>query len=99
MKRIPKKNAKDCSNYCTAFISHTNKIVLIILQGKCQKYMNCKLPDVQAGFRIGRGPEMGLPTSTGSSKKQENSRKAYTSSSLTALKLLLVESQQTVEKP
>ena len=52
---IPKKgNAKDCSNYCTAFISHTNKIVLIILQGKCQKYMNCELPDVQAGFRKGR---------------------------------------------
>ena len=54
---IPKKdNAKECSNYCTiALISHASKVVLKILQAGLQKYMNRKLPDVQAGFRKGRG--------------------------------------------
>ena len=54
---IPKKgNAKECSNYCTiALISHTSKIMLKILQARLQQYMNCELPDVQAGFRKGRG--------------------------------------------
>ena len=52
---IPKKgNAKGCSNYCTiALISHTSK--LKILQASLQQYMNCELPEVQAGFRKGRG--------------------------------------------
>ena len=54
---IPKKgNAKECSNYCTiALISHTCKVMLKILQGRLQQYVNCELPDVQAGFRKGRG--------------------------------------------
>ena len=54
---IPKKgNAKECSNYCTIWlISHTSKIMLKILQARLQQYMNCELPDVQAGFRKGRG--------------------------------------------
>ena len=54
---IPKKgNAKECSIYCTiAFISHTSKITLKILQARLQQYMNYELPDVQAGFRKGRG--------------------------------------------
>ena len=54
---IPKKgNAKDCSNYRTiAVISHTNKVMLKILQARLQQYMNCQLPDVKAGFRKGRG--------------------------------------------
>ena len=54
---IPKKgNAKECSNYCTiAFISHTSKVMLKILQARVQQYMNHELPDVQAGFRKGRG--------------------------------------------
>jgi len=54
---IPKKgNAKECSNYCTiALISHTSKGMLKILQARLQQYMNCELPDVQAGFRKGRG--------------------------------------------
>ena len=54
---IPKKgNAKDCSNYRTiALISHTSKVMLKILQVRLQQYMNCELPDVQAGFRKGRG--------------------------------------------
>ena len=54
---IPKKgNAKECSNYCTiAFISHASKVMLKILQARLQQYMNCELPDVQAGFRKDRG--------------------------------------------
>ena len=54
---IPKKdNAKECSNYLTiALISHTSKVMLKILQVKLQQYVNCELPDVQAGFKKGRG--------------------------------------------
>ena len=54
---IPKKgNAKECSNYQTiAFISHASKIMLKILQARLQQYVKCELPDVQAGFRKGRG--------------------------------------------
>ena len=54
---IPKKgNAKECSNYCTiALTSHASKLMLKILQARCQQYLNCELPDVQAGFRKGRG--------------------------------------------
>ena len=54
---IPKKGAaKECSNYRTiALISHTSKVMLKILQARLQQYMNCELPDVQAGFRKGRG--------------------------------------------
>ena len=54
---IPKKgNAKECSNYRTiAFISHASKVMFKILQARLQQYVNCELPDVQAGFRKGRG--------------------------------------------
>ena len=54
---IPKKgNAKECSSYRTiAFISHVSKVMLKILQARLQQYVNCKLPDVQPGFRKGRG--------------------------------------------
>ena len=52
--------------------------------------MNCELPDVQAGFRKAREPDIKLPTSTGSSKKQENSRKTSTFASLTTPKPLTV---------
>ena len=54
---IPKKgNAKECLKYCTtALISHTSKIMLKILQARLQQYVNHELPDVQAGFRKGRG--------------------------------------------
>ena len=53
----PKKgNAKECSNYCTiALISHVSKVMLKILQARLQQYMNHEPPDVQAGFRKGRG--------------------------------------------
>ena len=51
-----KGNAKECSNYhTTAFISDTSKIMLKILQARLQQCVNCELPDVQAGFRKGRG--------------------------------------------
>ena len=51
-----KGKAKVCSNYHTiAPKSHTSKVVLKILQGRLQQYVNCELPDVQAGFRKGRG--------------------------------------------
>ena len=54
---IPKKgNAKECSNYRTiALISHASKVMLKILQDRLQQYMNRELPDVQVGFRKGRG--------------------------------------------
>ena len=54
---IPKKgNAKECSNYCTiALISQASKVILKILQARLQQYVNRELPDVQAGFRKGRG--------------------------------------------
>ena len=54
---IPKKgNAKECSNYHTiSLISHTSKVMLKILQARLQQYINHDLPDVQAGFRKGRG--------------------------------------------
>ena len=53
----PKKgSAKECSNYCTiALISHASNIMLKIPQAKLQQYVNWELPDVQAGFRKGRG--------------------------------------------
>ena len=54
---IPKKgNAKECSNYRTiALISHTSKVMLKILQARLQQYVNRELPDIQTGFRKGRG--------------------------------------------
>ena len=54
---IPKKgNAKECSNYrAIALISHASKVMLKILQARLQQYVNRELPDVQAGFRKGRG--------------------------------------------
>ena len=54
---IPKKgNGKECSNYCTvALISHASKVMLKIRQARLQQYVNHELPDVQAGFRKGRG--------------------------------------------
>ena len=67
-------NTKECSNYRTiALISHASKLMLKILQARLQQYVNHELPDVQAGFRKGRRPEIKLPTSAGSWKKQESS--------------------------
>ena len=77
--RIQKKgNAKECPNYCTiALTSHTSIVMLKILQARLQQYVNCELLDVQAGFRKAEEPEIKLPTSAGSLKKQESSRKNY----------------------
>ena len=53
---LKKGNAKECSNYHTiALISHASKVMLKILQARLQQYVNRELPDVQAGFRKGRG--------------------------------------------
>ena len=50
------RQCKECSNYCTiALSSHASKVILKILQARFQQYVNCELPDVQAGFRKGRG--------------------------------------------
>ena len=57
--------------------------MLKIFQVRLQPYMNHKLPDIQAGFRKGRGTRDQIPTSTGSSKKQESSRKTSTFALLT----------------
>ena len=87
----PKDNAKECSNYCTiALISHASKVMLKILQARLQQYVNHELPDVHAGFRKGRSPEIKLPTSAGSWKKQESSRKISTAALLTMPKPLTV---------
>ena len=76
---IPKKgNAKECSNYHTiALISLASKVMLKILQARLQQYVNRDFPDVQAGFRKGRGAKVKLPTSAGSWKKQASSRKIF----------------------
>ena len=54
---IPRKgNVKECSKYCKfALISHASKEMLKVLQARLQQYVNCEIPDVQAGFRKGRG--------------------------------------------
>ena len=62
---IPKEgDARECSNYHTvALISHTSKVMLKILQARLQQYMNCELPDIQAGFRKAEEQEIKSPTS------------------------------------
>ena len=87
---IPKKgNDKECSSYHTiALISHSSKVMLKILQASHQQYVNLELPDVEAGLRKDREPEIELPTCTGSLIKQGSSRK--TSASLTKLQPLTV---------
>ena len=89
---IPKKgNAKECSNYhTTALISHASKVMLKILQPRFCQYVNRELPDVQARFRKAGEPEIKVSTSTGSSKKQESSRKTSISALLTMPKPLTV---------
>ena len=85
---IPKKgNAKEHSKYhsCPNF---TCQQILKILQSRLQQYMNCELPDVQACFRKGRGPETKLPTTVESSKKHKSSTKTSTSALLTMPKPL-----------
>ena len=89
---IPKKgNAKECSNYCTiALISHASRVMLKILQARLQQYMNCELPVFKLVFEKAVEPEIKLPTSAGSSKSQESSRKTSTYVLLTVPKPLTV---------
>ena len=101
---MPKKgNAKECSNCSTiALISHTSKVMLKILQPWLQQFVNWQRPDVQAvlwtesvqmyklDLEKAEEAEIKLPTSTGSQKKQGNSRKTSTSASLTTRKPLTV---------
>ena len=91
---IPNKdNTKEYSNYCTiALISHTSKVMLKILQARLQQYVNHEFPDVQAGFRKGRGTRGQIANihDDGSSKKQVSSRKPSTSVLLTMPKTLTV---------
>ena len=80
-----KGNAKECSNYCTtALISHTSKVTLKILQARLQQYVNQELPDVQAGFRKGRGTRDQIANILWITEKAREFQK--TSSSLTMLK-------------
>ena len=89
-----KGNAKECSNYCTiALISHTSKVMLKILQARLQQYVNCERPDVPGVLEKAEEPEIKLPTSTGSWKKLESSRKTSISALLTMPKPLTCESQ------
>ena len=92
---IPKKgNAKEYSNYCTiSLISHASKVMLKILQAMLQRYVNHELPDVQTGFRKGRGTRdqiASIKLNAGSLKKQESSRKTSISAFLTMPKPLTV---------
>ena len=89
---IPKKgNAKECSDYCTsALISHTSKVMLKILQARLQRYVNHELPDVQAGFRKGRGTRDQITNIQWIIKTEESSRKTSISALLTMPKPLTV---------
>ena len=89
---IPKKgNAKECSNYHTiALISHASKVMLKILQTRLQQYVNHELPELKLVLEKAEEPEIKLPTSLGSSKKQEISRKTFITALLTMPKLLIV---------
>ena len=87
---IPKKgNAKECSNYYTiALISHTSKVMLKILQARFQQYVNQELPDVQAGFRKGRGTRDQIANICWIIEKVREFQKTLTSALLTMPKLL-----------
>ena len=90
---IPRKgNAKECSNYSTiALISHASKVMLKVLQARLQQYLNCEIPDVQAGFRKHSGTRDQIANIHWiKKKKQEISRKISISASLTMLKPLTV---------
>ena len=89
---IPKKgNAKECSNYRTiALISHASQVMLKILQAKLQQHVDCELPDVQVGFRKGRGTRDQIANIRWIMERQESSRKTSISAWLTTPKPLTV---------
>ena len=88
--QIPKKgNMKGCSDFCTiAIIPHTNKVMLKILQARLQQYMNREHPDVQVGFRRGRGSRNQIANICWIIEKAKEFQKTSTSASLTMLKPL-----------
>ena len=92
---IPKKgNAKECSNYRTiALISHASKVMLKILQARLQQYVNHEIPDVQAGFRKGRGTRDQIANICWIIKKSREFQKSFTSALLTMPSLWLCRSQ------
>ena len=97
---IPKKgNAKECSNYRTiALISHASKVMLKILQARLQRYMNRELPDVQAGFRKGRGTRDQIANIHGIIKKAREFQKNIYFCFIDYAKTIdYMGSQQTVE--
>ena len=97
---IPKKgNAKECSNYLTiSIISHARKVMLKILQARLQQYVNCEIPDVQAGFRKGRGTRDQIANIYWIIEKaREFQKKTSTSAFWLCQSLLLCRSQKTVE--
>ena len=101
---IPKRgSAKECSNYCTiALISHASKVMLKILQARIQQYVNHEFPDVQAGFRKGRGTRDSCWQSNCRHLLNHGKRKRVPEKHLLLIywlhqSLWLCESQQTVE--
>ena len=90
-QRNAKEHVKECSNYgAIALISHASKIMLIILQARLQYYVNWNLPDVQAGFRKGRGTRDQIVSIRWITEKSRQFQKTSTSASLTTLKPLTV---------
>ena len=89
---IPKEgNPKESSNYHTiALISHASKVMLKILQARLQQFVNCKLPDVQAGFRKGRGTRDQIDNICWIIKKERKFKKKKSSALLTMPKPLTV---------
>ena len=89
---VPKKgNARECSNYHTvALISHASKVMLKILQVRLQQYVNCELPDIQAGFRKGRETRDQIANICWRTKKRRVLRKTSISALLTMPKALTV---------
>jgi len=88
---LNKGNAKGCSNYrSSALISHAGKVMLKIPQARLQHYVNHKLPNVEAGFRKGKGTRDQIASIRWLIEKQESSQKTSTSALLTASKPLTV---------
>ena len=86
-----KGNVKECSNYRTiALISHASKVMLKIVQARLQQYMNHELPDVQAGFRKGRGTRDQIANICWIIKKAREFQKTSISALLTIPKPLTV---------
>ena len=84
-------NPKECSNYLTiALISYASKVMLKIIQTRLQQYVNHELPDVQAGFRKGRGTRKQIANTGWIINKEESSRKTSISALLTMPKPLTV---------